>query len=285
MMEYDLKNEAIFPPPAEVYGKEDGTAFVWDTLVTAADSEVYSPNASAETMSKILLNPFALKNMYNYNWNVEANRKTKQLTGVRNYVKCGKTQDQMWMSYRYFRENEDVTQNYEYIERTYGLYKFQPANGHKSNVYSVRVNNSGLTDDQREPAATRTAKAQLRGIIEGVIKEAVKKIAPVSTHLWMVDWQGQTLVTQASSSSSSSSSSSFSSSSSSSSRSSSSSSSFSSSSWSSSSFSSSSSSFSSSSSSSTTSSSSSSSSSSLASDTVLYLGLPVTNQGVNVTHD
>lgn len=60
--------------------------------------------------------------------------------------------DKTWMSYKF--NNTDNTEfsndvlkivsHYDYVERTYGFFKYQQENTHKSNIYSVKLKNSGL---------------------------------------------------------------------------------------------------------------------------------------------
>jgi len=41
----------------------------------------------------------------------------------------------------------NVVSNYDYVERNYGFFKYQQENMHKSNVYSVKITNSGLNPE------------------------------------------------------------------------------------------------------------------------------------------
>lgn len=44
----------------------------------------------------------------------------------------------------------NVVSNYDYVERNYGFFKYQQENMHKSNVYSVKLTNSGLNPENDE---------------------------------------------------------------------------------------------------------------------------------------
>lgn len=40
-----------------------------------------------------------------------------------------------------------ITSRYEFIERNYGMFTYQQENLHKSNIYSININNSGLNPE------------------------------------------------------------------------------------------------------------------------------------------
>lgn len=157
-----------------------------DTIYSTSANIVYSPSANNDDdINRIYYNPFKLKNMYNYNWNTEVNLiDPTTINGMRVYLKVGKCGEQMWLTYKYYRETADPLQEYESAERVYGLYKLIPFEGHKSNIYSIRVYNSGLND----AINNITIKNKIKAIVEKSIIKAVKKIAPSNTQFWYIDW-------------------------------------------------------------------------------------------------
>ena len=138
--------------------------------------------------------------MYDYDWQTRIDRPRELLTGIRDYMKIGKTQDTIWLSYKYHTEEPSTITDYELVERVKGLYKYRPIEGHKSNIYSIRINNSGLNEsisdmtnsDSGELSAFTTSgiMADLKSIIENAIHDAVKRIAPAHTQLWKIEYTG-----------------------------------------------------------------------------------------------
>lgn len=49
-----------------------------------------------------------------------------------------------------------VTNNYDFIERNQGFFKYQQETLHKSNIYSIKINNSGLNPDTSKKLKTYT---------------------------------------------------------------------------------------------------------------------------------
>jgi len=169
----------------------DSNKFVYTPLISGdIEQTLYSPYANDEDEFEIYYNPFKLKNMYNYNWNCEYDRSREMLIGARDYLKVGKSQESLWLSYRYYRELPTHIQNFELIERVGGLYKYRPFEGHKSNIYSIRINNSGLNDDLSNNEEQLKIQHNLREIVEDTVRNVVKKIAPSSTQLWQIQWIG-----------------------------------------------------------------------------------------------
>lgn len=187
LMEQPLQYSINFGREGLVYGGVSGSDyFAYTPLVSSGTDDLYSPYANGDDSFNIYYNPFKLKNMYNYNWNTEYNITQEELTGTRDYLKVGKSQEHLWLSYRYYREIPSSVQEFELIERIGGLYKYRPIEGHKSNIYSIRIFNSGLNEDLNNSEI----QANLREIIEETVSNVVKKIAPASTQLWKIEWSG-----------------------------------------------------------------------------------------------
>lgn len=59
----------------------------------------------------------------------------------------------------------ETTSKYDYVERNYGFFKYQQENLHKSNIYSIKLANSGLNPEYDEKI-TYYKKAELISILE-----------------------------------------------------------------------------------------------------------------------
>ena len=185
LLEQPLNYNSKFAREGFVYGMTSG---VNNYLYTPdiSGNNAYSPYANELQENIIYVNPFKLKNMYNNNWQTEINRTDLSLNGLRSYKACGNTQNTIWLSYNYVREDYSVLQRYELVERVRGLYKYKGFDGHKSNIYSIRINNSGLNQSMTD----ETVKKKLREIIEQTLLNVVKKIAPAHTQLLKIEYTG-----------------------------------------------------------------------------------------------
>ena len=186
LLEQPLRYPLSFARDGIVYG-EIATSVVYTLSASLTGTQfLYSPYADDDSENKMYVNPFKLKNMYDNNWESRINHDSHNLDGARDYLKVGKTQETLWLSYKYYTETPTIVQDFQLVERVKGLYKYRPVEGHKSNIYSIRINNSGLnsllTDED--------LKTTLRDIIEETVMTAVKKIAPATTQLWQIIWSG-----------------------------------------------------------------------------------------------
>lgn len=187
-----------------VFGELNGTSAEYaysPAIVLSGYGTLYSPYADDDSdLNKVYYNPFILKNMYDYDWQTRIDQPRELLVGIRDYAKIGKTQDTIWLSYKYHTLSASIITDYELVERVKGLYKFRPIEGHKSNVYSIRINNSGLNEtiaDMSNPDTgalsgytTSGIVIELKEIIKKSVHEAVKKIAPSHTQLWKIEYTG-----------------------------------------------------------------------------------------------
>lgn len=185
LLEQPLLYNSKFAREGLVYGVLSGITGIAYTPFNSSNI-LYSPYADDVQENIIYMNPFRLKNMYNNNWQIEINRSDNSLSGMRNYTACGNTQNTIWLSYNYVREQYNVLQLYELVERIRGLYKYKGFEGHKSNIYSIRINNSGLNQSMTND----TVKTKLREIIEQTVLNVVKKIAPAHTQLLDIQYTG-----------------------------------------------------------------------------------------------
>jgi len=191
ILEQPLNYQVKFSALDVVWGDISGnTTFVYAiSAVSGATGpdhpDIYAVSPENDDTNIIYYNPFKCKNMYNNNWNIEVTR-PDILYGCRDYLRIGKTQNQPWLCYKYYRETYNDIQEFELIERVRGLYKLVPFAGHKSNIYSIRITNSGLN----ESITDENIKSNIKKIVEKAIIKAVRKIAPSYTQLWYIDWTG-----------------------------------------------------------------------------------------------
>jgi hypothetical protein len=167
-----------------LYGDYDSNLSAYVVFAsTDAMSAYYCPEGNRD--NRVLMNPTSTKNMYNYNFNVEIDRDRLAATGWRSYSDIGNTQNTLWLKYNYIRENQDFVEKYDLAERIRGLFKFKPEDTHKSNVYSIRIRNSGLNN-----IADDTLRTNVQKIVADTLLETVKKLQPANTQLWKIEWEG-----------------------------------------------------------------------------------------------
>jgi len=198
LMEQPLNTSVHFQSLKAAYGISGDAEMIMYTPQPGSGLDKWTPDSrinafysneplDPDDVNKIYFNPFKLKNMYNYNWNSEYNVDTEYLTAIRNYNKVGKSQQSIWLSYKYIREVGTIVQEFDLVERIKGLYKYRPKANHKSNIYSIEIADSGLNDAMEDGAI----KTKLRELVEHSIHKAVKKIAPASTQLWKIEYTGR----------------------------------------------------------------------------------------------
>lgn len=76
---------------------------------------------------------------------------------------------------------------YDHIERIAGIKRNIGSNSHKSNIFSVRIKDSGLNNSIDD----ETIRAQTQDGLDKVIREVIERIKPAHTSLWKIDWQGK----------------------------------------------------------------------------------------------
>lgn len=151
---------------------------------------------------------FSLKNMYDYQYNVDGRMDTsgKFINNTRYYSKIGSNNSDIWASYKVGKnfistdpiadimgvtETTSTTGNilntYEFIERIDGVNRLGGEKLHKSNIYSIRIRNSGLN----ERIVDATQREYVQSSINNIIREMMKKITPINTQLWKIDWDGE----------------------------------------------------------------------------------------------
>jgi hypothetical protein len=86
---------------------------------------------------------------------------------------------------------------YDYLEQVEGFFKYQQENLHKSNIYSINIDNSGLNPENDNIENTEIDKQknkvrkQMRNILETAIRNSVSKYMPVETSLWKIEYTGK----------------------------------------------------------------------------------------------
>lgn len=79
-----------------------------------------------------------------------------------------------------------IFNNYEFIERIKGVNRIGMDKLHKSNIFSIEINNSKLNEN----IIDLTLRQRVQKSVINVIKEIIKKIIPAHTKLWKIDWTG-----------------------------------------------------------------------------------------------
>lgn len=189
LLETPLAALVRFNSNNEVFGDDiNGVSGVYSTGDMLSGQEiVYGPSSG---INKIYVNPLQLKNIYNPNYNLSTMSGREALAGIRKYIRVGKAQTLGWLCYKYFDDECSPMAEYDMIERVKGLYKFRFPHLHKSNIFSVRLKNSGLNNIIRDEAGT-SFKDYIKPIIEGAVKDVVKKLAPAGTQFWRIIWEGK----------------------------------------------------------------------------------------------
>ena len=148
---------------------------------------------------------FRLKNMYDPNWQTDITQSDftaeRTLNGMRKYYNVGRDSNNIWLAYTY-RDIENINNfdQFELLERIEGFYKLSSCPLHKSNVYSILIENSGLnerllrgdhTADSNSPAFNEAIKIKVQELVEQNIRKLIDKVAPVHTQLWRIIWKGE----------------------------------------------------------------------------------------------
>ena len=83
--------------------------------------------------------------------------------------------------------NPSMIYTYQQVERIKGIKTFGLYPKHKSNIYSIRIKDSGLNNNLN---ANPDFKAQIQKGLNTVIRNMVTKTSPVNTMLWKIIWEG-----------------------------------------------------------------------------------------------
>lgn len=80
-----------------------------------------------------------------------------------------------------------IYNNYEFVERIKGVNRIGMDKLHKSNIFSIEINNSKLNENITDA----NLRQKVQKSVVNVIKEVIKKIIPAHTKLWKIDWTGE----------------------------------------------------------------------------------------------
>jgi hypothetical protein len=163
---------------------------------------LYEDDVSSEMLynNHLTANPFKLKNFYTYEWDTEIDKVNSVLTCLRTYNKVGFDGNQLWLAYNLDGnvhqkkdeingiDEETSINNYDLVERVYGLYKLRNSRLHKSNLFSIRINDSGLNTSF---SGSNELKLEVQSIIEEAVRKRINKIKPAHTELFKIEWTGK----------------------------------------------------------------------------------------------
>lgn len=77
-------------------------------------------------------------------------------------------------------------QDFEYVERINGFVKFTPVSDRKSNLYSIRLHNTGLVENPEDDDKTRQFKQEVNSVLLAAINTICSKTEPINTKLFTV---------------------------------------------------------------------------------------------------
>ena len=170
----------------EVYGLSvDGTS-----TIVASPSDTFTETITSQLLGEdeMIINSTQLKNYYDQMFEMHYDRDTSELLGLKIYNNMKSTQEAPWMSYKYQNKVPTVLDNYEFIEHVKALYKLEAIPKHKSNMYSIRINNSGLNKSFEGSEETRQ---RIQDIIKEYVFDLVEQYTPAHTQLLGIAFLGR----------------------------------------------------------------------------------------------
>lgn len=140
---------------------------------------------NVEPYGTIEINLFKTKNHLKNDGNIFIDDQDR-VVAWRRYRSIGTNFENIWLSYNVdfgsSATNEYLTRGYETVEHVNGFVKFKSEdNLHKSNIYSIRIKNSGLSTDG-------TIYEEIRNIFEKAVFNLMTKIAPAHCQLWKIEY-------------------------------------------------------------------------------------------------
>lgn len=173
------KEFKILHPNIAVAANADSLPFSYVLESNHAENQVVGSNGYVN------VNPFRTKNHLKNDYNMFVDS-SDQLVAWRRYTGIGRTGDEIWISYRVDHANsttnEALTEQYETVEFLEGIAKYKGSStGHKSNIYSIRIHNSGLNQEGE-------IYTELRNVFEKSLFTMMTKIAPMHTQLWKIEY-------------------------------------------------------------------------------------------------
>ena len=96
--------------------------------------------------------------------------------------------------YAYDREDDEYAalqklfkvQDFEFIDRIYGLNKLSGAKDRKSNLYSIRIKNSGFAITGDETEEEKEFKTAISSMLSAAVNTICEKVQPINTKLYSV---------------------------------------------------------------------------------------------------
>lgn len=140
---------------------------------------------NVEPYGSLEINLFKTKNHLKNDCNVFVDDSDRVLAW-RRYKSIGGNYENIWMSYSVdfagTATNEHLTSGYETAEHIAGFSKYKSDESlHKSNIYSIRIHNSGLN-------AEGSIYEEIRNIFEKAVFNLMSKIAPAHCQLWKIEY-------------------------------------------------------------------------------------------------
>lgn len=140
---------------------------------------------NVEPYGTLEVNLFKTKNHLKNDYNMFVDSQDR-LVAWRRYRSIGRNYENIYLSYTVDHAdpsvNEYLTRNYETVEHVEGFVKYKSeADLHKSNIYSIRIYNSGLN-------AEGQLYEEIRNIFEKAIFNLMSKIAPAHCQLWKIEY-------------------------------------------------------------------------------------------------
>jgi hypothetical protein len=140
---------------------------------------------NVEPYGSLDVNLFKTKNHLKNDYNIYFDEQDR-LVAFRRYKSIGRNFENIYLSYSVDHAdastNEYLTRNYETIEHISGFAKYKDEDSlHKSNIYSIRIRNSGL-------GVEGTLYEEIRKIFEKAIFNLMTKIAPAHCQLWKIEY-------------------------------------------------------------------------------------------------
>ena len=155
--------------------------------------------AQCQQLRRLTLAKQSLKNAINdfyksiNSMSLEIVDKDTEETGL-----CGKlfNIDTQYLNFDYAFDNKPgVTENnkklfkvqdFEFIDRINGLNKLTPTSGRKSNLYSVKISNTGLAIEEDDDNETKNFKQTMNSALVAAVNTICSKTEPLNTKLYSV---------------------------------------------------------------------------------------------------
>lgn len=202
--------------------------------------ENLQPLNNGTITGNMYVNPFKLKNEYDYDWETllsgnghftyhSTDTKYDLLNGIRNYLKIGKTQSNLWLNYKYIKDydyepipelavsgvyndygdmqdlNDDKTNlSYSALAGYRDQFIRDPLQRYdcievvkglyKAKAYDLKKSNVfsvQIVNSGLNQKITNDADRQrIQAVVESEIRTMIEKISPVHTELWKIIWKG-----------------------------------------------------------------------------------------------